>query len=889
MLRRISYRQARIRNRQCRGPSLFGLKSTRVVLVLLATIGANSAWGVPIRIASFNVKLGIEATTNPAYGATRAVLQRIDADVVGFQELTAETLTNFHQLAAELGYPHVTNSTISVLDSYNTLAVMSRFPLANMREITSPRGAQELFRKPLVVSVDVPNTTNDPTLLVVHHKCCDVTNSWKDRFLRAVEVKRVRDFMQNNQFNANSNVFLLGDFNFVGGGTNITFFNSFPTNIASSHPSYVLGNDVEYPISYCPDPDFYFKSLGMGKVVMRQADGVTTSTFNTTGEVFDFIVTSAAVASRGYQTEIYNSAKDNTTFPGMPKAGSALGSTTSVTASDHFPVFGDFELDGSTIPTLLLFAAPDTITEDGATNGVTLTIRVPQAPGPGESVTVYLDNSAPGELTLSASNVTFTEGVTAIDVFASPVKDNAVDGDKFVTVIASANGYAGASTRITVTDSDYGGAVLISKTGNYAQNFNSLPSSGSTSIWRDKFTLSGWYAQRAATNDTIAASEGGSSTGALYSFGTAGSTERALGSLGSSGIGYAYGLQFQNATTRTVTVNLISFAGEQWRVGQGVTNVQTLDLFYRKSNTEMTNLSPGTNNTGWTRITALTFNSLTNSTSATNASYGKIDGNLPEHRLLLSNNPGLTMQPGEFLMLRWSDIDHAGYDHGLAIDDLTVSWSVEAAPPDLTPPVITLNGSNPFFVPIGVAYSDPGATAFDVVDGSIAVQTDGAVDTSVRGTNPVIYTVIDAAGNTATVTRTVVVRSLAAHFFETQCGLYGSAASLAADADNDGAANVLEYALGSDPTNAAILPGPAVADRSGEKLRLTAVVRSDDNELFLRPVTTSDLRETWSTNGVSEVSNVDQSGVGTGLRRRIWQVDTPNPVGQFMRVEIVYP
>ena len=85
---------------------------------------------------------------------------------------------------------------------------------------------------------------------------------------------------------------------------------------------------------------------------------------------------------------------------------------------------------------------------------------------------------------------------------------------------------------------------------------------------------------------------------------------------------------------------------------------------------------------------------------------------------------------------------------------------------DTTPPEITLSGDNPQTVQRDTSglttYSDPGATAFDNVDGditgSITVTTTVPVDITTVGTYTVTYNVQDAAGNDAIeVTRTVNV------------------------------------------------------------------------------------------------------------------------------------
>jgi hypothetical protein len=77
---------------------------------------------------------------------------------------------------------------------------------------------------------------------------------------------------------------------------------------------------------------------------------------------------------------------------------------------------------------------------------------------------------------------------------------------------------------------------------------------------------------------------------------------------------------------------------------------------------------------------------------------------------------------------------------------------------DQTPPVITLNGSNPVFAELGVTFTDAGATANDSCAGSVPVATSGTVNPSIIGTNTLTYTADDGGGNTNTATRTVIVR-----------------------------------------------------------------------------------------------------------------------------------
>jgi len=93
------------------------------------------------------------------------------------------------------------------------------------------------------------------------------------------------------------------------------------------------------------------------------------------------------------------------------------------------------------------------------------------------------------------------------------------------------------------------------------------------------------------------------------------------------------------------------------------------------------------------------------------------------------------------------------------VEDYTII--IEGSGPDVTAPVITLNGASTINLNVGETYTEQGATASDNVDGDITanIVTGGdPVDTNSAGTYVVIYNVSDAAGNTATqVTRTVNV------------------------------------------------------------------------------------------------------------------------------------
>ncbi len=311
----------------------------RIFLVLLALWGvAGSAWAVPLRVASFNIRQGFEGPGTTSYQGAKAVIQRVAPDVIAILESQASDLANFNTLAAELGYEHKVMSTLSPLDGYLTTGFFSRYPILSSLPIPSgPSGAVEMTRNNLAVKIDVPETERDPLIVAVHYKASWTFGaSYNEGFRRAIEIRRTKEFLQANTDVTTDNVLVIGDFNLVG--TDNTIYSGLPASLPGT---YRTGSDITYPVTYRTDPDFYFSELGMGKLAMRQVNG-SSGTFGTS--VLDYMVVSASLRNRFYETEIYNSALDGPEV-GLPKSGPIPAATASSSASDHLFLFGDFELD----------------------------------------------------------------------------------------------------------------------------------------------------------------------------------------------------------------------------------------------------------------------------------------------------------------------------------------------------------------------------------------------------------------------------------------------------------------------------------------------------------------------------------------------------------------
>ena len=215
--------------------------------------------------------------------------------------------------------------------------------------------------------------------------------------------------------------------------------------------------------------------------------------------------------------------------------------------------------------------------------------------------------------------------------------------------------------------------IYVSANSVYSQNFDSLPSLGTGLAWTNDTTLAGWY----STSTQFSASSGSSSNRTLYSFGTDGNADRALGivSQGAS-TDPQFSLAVRNETGATLDTISVGFDGEQWR--RSTTNIaapQTLEFGYRTATT-----LGAINSATYTDVTSLGFTSPGFSLPG-----GPLDGNDSANRSsnISGTVSGLDWKPGEYLWLRWqNESNGSGSRHGLALDNF--SFSASAAPGNIT-------------------------------------------------------------------------------------------------------------------------------------------------------------------------------------------------------------
>ncbi|GAB3898341.1 hypothetical protein GCM10028803_17630 [Larkinella knui] len=218
---------------------------------------------------------------------------------------------------------------------------------------------------------------------------------------------------------------------------------------------------------------------------------------------------------------------------------------------------------------------------------------------------------------------------------------------------------------------------LTSSSLTYTQDFNSLATAGTSNVWANNSTIPGWLSSRAV----LIAGTGSSTTGGLYSFGSSGATDRAIGSVASgSTTTIYYGLVLVNNTGSAVTSLQITYTGEQWRTAN--TAVQSLTFAYG-TGSGLTVDSP-----------VLPYSALDFTSPVSSSVASALDGNLPANRTAISGTIvfDTPIADGQQILLRWSDADNTGSDHGLAIDDLSVTaTTLGGGTPN---PVLVVNPKN---------------------------------------------------------------------------------------------------------------------------------------------------------------------------------------------------
>lgn len=256
----------------------------------------------------------------------------------------------------------------------------------------------------------------------------------------------------------------------------------------------------------------------------------------------------------------------------------------------------------------------------------------------------------------------------------------------------------------------------VDDTYTYTQNFNVTGVPNTTTIagtWTNNSqfaytanatpytkSMTGWFLSMvsdptAPTYDTSGTvrigSGGGGSTavtgllGTIFAHSSGGLNETALTLRNTAATQSALGFAIKNDTASAVDTITLAYTGEQWR-RENSAQTNTLEFQYKV----VSSFTAASYNvwaaTGWTDLNSLDFISPTvGATTGAN-----LDGNLTANRSLKSAALPVTLDSGDYLLVRWvySDADTQNLPgHGLGIDDLSLSM-VAAIPEPSTYAVI---------------------------------------------------------------------------------------------------------------------------------------------------------------------------------------------------------
>ncbi|QYK53475.1 MAG: PEP-CTERM sorting domain-containing protein [Fimbriimonadaceae bacterium] len=238
-------------------------------------------------------------------------------------------------------------------------------------------------------------------------------------------------------------------------------------------------------------------------------------------------------------------------------------------------------------------------------------------------------------------------------------------------------------------------AAYIFTGANITEDFNSLPSSGTTT---GLFTVgtqtaipgtTGFVGTRVGGSGSamnFVADAGTGNSGALYSYGASGSGERALGSIASGSNWGAFGFELVNNSGSAMTSVTLRFTAEFWRSSTSVQNVLAATVGVSGGSANSSNFLTDSSMAAFTSWDIVGPGPV--------ASNGALDGNNPNNQASVIGTFTFStpLANGQSFFVSWNDINDGGNDAGLAIDDLTISATTDAVPEPATVAVLAAAG-----------------------------------------------------------------------------------------------------------------------------------------------------------------------------------------------------
>ena len=401
---------------------------------------AVPAQAVPVRIASYNVLFGVDTGSDRAlgqpdddYAAVLASFQRVQPDIVCFQELSLSDKAAWLEMAATLGYPYYAFASTAGGTFAGTarLGIWSKYPILasdEVKETGVDPTAAEMTRWPLHAVIQVPGALNPFHVFSVHNK--SGTTDKTSRLRRAFEMWRTVSYITNliAQYPLDTEYAVMGDFNdTIEGSVGLGQTTNFPITYYQDRlaagalgSTFNDGSDIPWnSVSSWLMPYRYYPTDRLAEVGMSAVDAVQTgrthtwthdnnAPADTNGYRLDYILFSDEIMASAYGApvaEVYSSAGDGAGV-GLAKHGSPPAAATSANASDHRMVFADFHLIdevGGITPVGILSEIVDHPTSTNANYVEICNTGNGALDLSGYSIAIYLDKASKATATIPLS------------------------------------------------------------------------------------------------------------------------------------------------------------------------------------------------------------------------------------------------------------------------------------------------------------------------------------------------------------------------------------------------------------------------------------------------------------------------------------------------------
>jgi len=415
---------------------------------------------------------------------------------------------------------------------------------------------------------------------------------------------------------------------------------------------------------------------GTNLVVTASTNAIEVSTNSATGFTNSFSLTPSGDGT------LTNAVYVRISASAPAGAVNATVSNVSGSASNNFTISGTV-----TKPALTLVLNPTSVAENAGASASTGTVGIPFSLSNDLTVSLVSSNTAAATV---PSTVTITNGQTNATFAIAAVANASSYSDATAPITASATNYTSANATLTVRNVDAAPASTISLTSlainSYTQSFDALGTASITGAISStvgiqtslatatgSIGLNGWYATKVGGDGTsataVTADNGNGNSGLVYNYGVTGATDRALGVLASTTSTMAIGALIKNDTGGEINAIKVSFTAEFWRSSTSTQNVLTCAI----------GKVDGSNVTTANFLTIpapsaipLINGNITGPAAVTN--NAALDGNATANQVTFTDVViPLVLAAGETGFVRWSDVNEAGNDAGLAIDNLKMT------------------------------------------------------------------------------------------------------------------------------------------------------------------------------------------------------------------------